>query len=769
MQATMSGKPSNMFRGSSTPDKSGLFRELILESLRYSSMNDRQEEVAEAHQKTFDWIFQEKSNFSSWLKDAAQDIYWVNGKAGSGKSTLMRLIYDHKFTKQHLSTWAGDKPLVMAGFFFWTSGSLEQRSQAGLLRSLLYQLLSEYRTEIAATFPDLWLRLSKISPQERIKNPIPWSLPELMDGLDRFLERVSSEAKVCLLIDGLDEFDGDHQQIINFFTSLSVNYEIKACLSSRPWPVFEEAFRSMPTLKLQDLTLSDMTQYVEDKFNMDPRSRRIIRKEPEAGRQLTAQIVHRADGVFLWVTLVVRSLLDAIKSHEKVSDIQERLEDLPTDLDTLFRRLLIDSSSEVAISEASRFFQLVRARESVCEFTRDQSSASMTIWEFALARNTTRDLLMTSDIRQVTEEELGLQCRETEKHIITKCAGLLEVHDKRGRNQKTGLRFTNEASGENAIFAQSKVTYLHRTVRDYLMEPTTWSLLLGYTSSPVFDPHLAHLQSYIMGLKLPTDPPEKHRRLDEWWSTIVLVLTHARLLSPLSVAVQTDLLDLFESTLSWYWNSHSSDPLDNWARAAFNSYEERTKTVFHDPFLSLATKFGITHYIDTKLSSGNVSYKDGQPLLSYAIEFLFNRKKSVYPLSSPELVATILRHGGDPNVVYKDFHKRKETPWLRVLKAMREAHRRGWIEESEEERGGVDRWAQIVKMFVEHGADPDIVIDKTIWDPAITAFGVLQLIADEYGFDEMEEIKCMVLAKRGLPDGTRGAELSLGAISLADN
>jgi hypothetical protein len=73
--------------------------------------------------------------------------------------------------------------------------------------------------------------------------------------------------------------------------------------------VFEEAFHAIPSLRLQDLTLKDMTQYVDDKFNKDPRIRRIVRKEPEADLELMENIVRRADGVFLWVILVVRTLL----------------------------------------------------------------------------------------------------------------------------------------------------------------------------------------------------------------------------------------------------------------------------------------------------------------------------------------------------------------------------------------------------------------------------------------------------------------------------
>jgi hypothetical protein len=80
----------------------------ILNLLSFPTMSDRFEEISEAHRRTFEWIFQnteEKQNrscFTTWLSSGS-GIYWMNGKAGSGKSTLMRHIYNHKTTRQQLS------------------------------------------------------------------------------------------------------------------------------------------------------------------------------------------------------------------------------------------------------------------------------------------------------------------------------------------------------------------------------------------------------------------------------------------------------------------------------------------------------------------------------------------------------------------------------------------------------------------------------------------------------------------------------------------
>jgi len=357
-------------------------QEFILDALVFKSMTERQEEVAEAHKETFQWVFKKDAsrdsghghNFLDWLRsktDEESNTYWISGKAGSGKSTLLRFIYDHDTTTRELRRWAGSKPFTKAGFFFWTSGSLEQRSQTGLLRSLLYQLLDQHRELIELAFPSIWERYKIMSTKERVNAPISWTLADLMNGLKLFVQHVVAKAKICLFVDGLDEFDGDHAEIIRLFTNLiaSGKGNVKACLSSRPWPVFQEAFEPLPHLTLHSLTLKDRRKYVVDKFKQDPRMTEILKKNINEGSALMEEIVQRADGVFLWVILVVKSLLEHLKSDDQISNIKNRLDLLPTDLDEFFQYMLFTKQKQELAIVASQTFQMIRSREIISEFT----------------------------------------------------------------------------------------------------------------------------------------------------------------------------------------------------------------------------------------------------------------------------------------------------------------------------------------------------------------------------------------------------------------
>lgn len=125
----------------------------ILASLRFEEMPARGVQVPESYAQTFDWVFESHTSpLRSWL-EGENGSFWVSGKAGSGKSTLMKYLANDNRTLELLQKWANAPKgcpdvdmhprLAVGSHYFWRLGFPLQKSLTGLFRSLLYQILFE--------------------------------------------------------------------------------------------------------------------------------------------------------------------------------------------------------------------------------------------------------------------------------------------------------------------------------------------------------------------------------------------------------------------------------------------------------------------------------------------------------------------------------------------------------------------------------------------------------------------------------------------------
>lgn len=107
-----------------SPEDRHKAQSLLLAGIQYDSMIDRQNRIVIAHELTFQWVFHDdptessKSNtrdwssFPKWLESDEQ-VYWITGKAGSGKSTLMKFLCSP--TSQITQTKQQDSPKGKVG------------------------------------------------------------------------------------------------------------------------------------------------------------------------------------------------------------------------------------------------------------------------------------------------------------------------------------------------------------------------------------------------------------------------------------------------------------------------------------------------------------------------------------------------------------------------------------------------------------------------------------------------------------------------------
>lgn len=132
----------------------------------FEEIDDREDAVAKTYDDTYTWIFEEEptkrddrdlwSSFPAWLHSKTESLYWITGKPGSAKSTLIKHILHSHLLKGHLQTWADGRPLHLASFFALITGSDLQKSLQGLIRTLLHQCLKSYPQIIPTVSPRRW-------------------------------------------------------------------------------------------------------------------------------------------------------------------------------------------------------------------------------------------------------------------------------------------------------------------------------------------------------------------------------------------------------------------------------------------------------------------------------------------------------------------------------------------------------------------------------------------------------------------------------------
>ena len=310
-----------------------------------------------------------------------------------------------------------------------------QMSQRGLLFSLLRQLLNQCPEIIPAVSPNRWEVLCLFNEDAK-----EWTEVELRELLRAVVAKLSDDQKVRLFIDGLDEFDGCHEELISLVRDLIFHQNVKIYVSSRPWVVFEEAFKHGPSLMLQDLTYPDVQHYVSANFQENPGFRQLQGTEPEYADQLIETVVLKASGVFLWVHLVVASLVAGMGHGDCVVDLQRRLDLLPPDLEKLYEKILL-SLDPFYLEHGAQLFQLVQA---------SYDPPSLILLYFADKEDIHRTL--EYPVQPLSEEKMALQAETMRCRVNSRCEGLLEVE-----TVQTG----------HAHAAESTVQYLHRTVKDY--------------------------------------------------------------------------------------------------------------------------------------------------------------------------------------------------------------------------------------------------------------------------------------------------------------
>ncbi|KAL0939532.1 uncharacterized protein CTRU02_206142 [Colletotrichum truncatum] len=302
-------------------------RRELLESLRFDQIGSRQSTIKTAFGDTCQWL-SNHSGYLSWrdlehLPDH-HGFLWISGKPGTGKSTIMKYISER--SKEEIGKTNVNAAVI--SFFFNARGDEFEKTTIGMYRSLLYQLVWK--------LPDMTDAIEDLVAKSTARdNNYIWTLDILKRAFSKSVELLGHRQVTCF-IDALDECEEDEvREMVRFFEDIgrgavSSGTKFHICFSSRHYPhiTLDRGIRLV--LEDQHEHERDLEEYVRSRLNT---------RDEERTEDLTAQILRKASGVFMWVVLVV-DILNKEIDRGRMLFLESKLNELPTKLSDLFRDIL---------------------------------------------------------------------------------------------------------------------------------------------------------------------------------------------------------------------------------------------------------------------------------------------------------------------------------------------------------------------------------------------------------------------------------------------
>lgn len=428
-------------------------------SLTISETKYRIANVQKAYRATFDWLFDPNVvSFSEWLRawpDRSEPIYWIQGKPGSGNGTLMKFAMKDSRTLDLLSGSSDSAPpWTFVAFFFHDRGSSIQKSLVGMLReivdSILHQLPQLMRHAVAV-YKDLvktqWTR----SPD--------WHLEALTSLMDRIISQRETRIRLLLFVDALDEHDGDNDLLIQLLENWSRVVDgyyvtLKICLASRSWPVFTDHFGHCPNFFIDHHTKGDIRVYTESRLNSSlAGSSQLL--DSEGLVYLTEQITAKAQGVFIWVSLVADQLARNIRDGTPYQTLRKIVAETPEELQELYDHTLRRINPRY-VDATHVMFQLVLCSIEPLPLDTLVRATEMSLSGFARDRHLNDGV--TNDYERDSDQ---ISTPGLLRWLISRGGGLLETYtadNNVNHTDKPGL-------------SQQYVQFIHQTTKEYVQSP----------------------------------------------------------------------------------------------------------------------------------------------------------------------------------------------------------------------------------------------------------------------------------------------------------
>ncbi|CZR69490.1 related to vegetatible incompatibility protein HET-E-1 [Phialocephala subalpina] len=261
------------------------------------------------HDKTCEWILNEP-RWKNWIKDDSRNpSLWLDGKPGSGKSVMCSFIVQTLTTTLDLTTC----------YYFCSSQDTE---------NICHQILAIIVLQIIRQHPEVCTLIAN----EYVYRGSTCGMVQLRSLVPQLLEVVGYTR---IIVDGIDECSKDDQKtILKELQSICVSptTHCKILFSSRREVHIREKLSSQPQVSLdgrQEVDF-DIRSFIKYKVT------KLRTSDKDLLDRVESILVEKADGMFLWVRLVV----DELKHCYSDAAMETTATSLPKGLKAAYGRIL---------------------------------------------------------------------------------------------------------------------------------------------------------------------------------------------------------------------------------------------------------------------------------------------------------------------------------------------------------------------------------------------------------------------------------------------
>lgn len=460
----------------------------IIEWLRFDYIGSREASILDPYAETYTWALSPPhraesgkprwSDFPQWLAtnvdEDANRPFWITGKPGAGKSTMLKFLVGHPDTKKHLVAWAGQHSLDVLTYYAWSPGADLGKSMNGLLRTILCQLMARHPELVQVLCPRQWEYAFYTRGLVAARSP-PTPTWVLEESLDKLLEMDAEtfEPRIAIFIDGLDEFKDPPEAFCELVQKLATHRLIKVCVASREWKEFNYAFRSSPTIRMHELTEDAIRAYVTSRF-ADPsvaprieRLQKLVANGVARISKLVDDILCHASGVFLWVTLVTNVVIRKVAEQEPLDVVERVMRSMPPEMEGLYDAILESIPAALLPSTA---------------------------WTLLLYRYSMRRYDLDSLAFYLADESRGSRSKYDPSEKLDLPTVIAELEDRLAVRTRGILRCSSDGPKTKGQ-ASSSVYTVHRTAAEWLDRPHVTDGLKKMSKHQSF--HMGYVWTYV--------------------------------------------------------------------------------------------------------------------------------------------------------------------------------------------------------------------------------------------------------------------------------